>query len=67
MGRTSPLAIGDRLARISSPGKVYVVTALRNKPGFPPHAELQLVGSNGPILLGVSALLDRSLYQRVPS
>lgn len=65
MARTPPIAVGDRFARGGQPDKVCVVTALRDKPGFPPHAELRLQGDSGPILIGVSALLDRSLHQRV--
>ena len=65
MSRTPPIAIGDRFVRVGQPDKVFVVTALRDKPGFPPHVELRLQGDGGPILLGVSALTDRSLYQRV--
>lgn len=65
MSRTSPVAIGDRFARTGQPEKVYVVTGLRTKPGEPPHVQLTLEGWSGPILIGVSALTDRSLYQRV--
>jgi len=65
MSRTPPIAIGEHFARTGQPEKLYVVVALKEKPGFPLHVELQPVGGSGPILLGVSALLDRSLYQRV--
>lgn len=65
MARTIPVAVGDRFARVGQPQKVYVVTALKEKPGFPPHVELRLHKDSGPILIGVSALTDRILYQRV--
>ena len=66
MSRTPPIVVGDHFARVGQPEKVYVVTSLRDKLGFPPHAELRLQGYAGPILIGVSALTDRRLYQRVP-
>lgn len=65
MSRTPPLAVGDRFARTGQPEKVYVVTGIRTKPGEPPHAQLALEGGGGQILIGVSALTDRSLYQRM--
>lgn len=65
MTRTTPVAVGDRFARTGQPEKVYVVTALKEKPGFPSHAELRLHNDSGHILIGVSALTDRTLYQRV--
>lgn len=65
MARTTLVADGDRFARVGPPEKVYVVTALKEKPGFPAHAELRLHKDSGPILIGVSALTDRILYQRV--
>jgi hypothetical protein len=63
----SPVAIGDRFARVGQLEKVYGVTEIRAKPGFPPHAELKLDTGGGSILIGVSALTDRRLYQRVLS
>jgi hypothetical protein len=65
MSRSPTVAVGDRYARIGQPDKVYVVTGLRTKPGEPPHVQLALEGGGGPILIGVSALTDRSLYQRM--
>lgn len=65
MSRASSVAIGDRFARTGQPDKVYVVTGIRAKPGEPPHAQLALEGGGGPILIGVSVLSDRGLYQRV--
>ena len=65
MSRTPPVAIGDRFARTGQPEKVYIVTGIRSKPGYPPHANLRLEGGDSPILIGVSALTDRGLYQRV--
>ncbi len=66
MSRSTSVAIGDRFARIGQPEKVYVVTGIRTRPGFPQHADMRLEGGGGPLLIGVSALVDRSLYQRVP-
>lgn len=65
MARNTLVAVGDRFVRAGQPQKVYVVTGLREKPGFPPHAELRLHKDSEPILIGVSALMDRILYQRV--
>ncbi len=65
MSRKSPITMGDQFVRVDQPEKIYVVTGLRTKPGFPPHAELQILGGAGPILIGVPALIDLGLYQRV--
>lgn len=65
MSRTLPFTVSDRFAGVDRPDEVFVVTGLGDKPGLPPLAGRQLGGSGGPTLLGVSALLDRSL--RVPS
>ncbi|WP_448190209.1 hypothetical protein [Azospirillum sp. sgz301742] len=65
MARTPTVAIGDRFTRTGQLEKVYVVTGIRTKPGEPSHAQLALEGGGGPILIGLSALTDRSLYQRV--
>ncbi|MBY0396917.1 MAG: hypothetical protein K2X91_10680 [Thermoleophilia bacterium] len=65
MSRNPSVAVGDRFARTGQPDKVYVVTGLRIRPGEPPHANLTLEGGGGPILIGVSVLSDRTLYQRV--
>lgn len=65
MSRTRPIALGDRFIRVGQPEKIYVVAGIRTRPGEPPHANLELEGGGGPMLIGVSALTDRSLYQRV--
>lgn len=65
MSRSHSVTIGDRFSRTGQPEKIYVVTGIRAKPGEPPHAQLTLEGGGGPLLIGVSVLSDRSLYQRV--
>jgi hypothetical protein len=67
MSRSISVAVGDRFSRIGQPEKVYIVTGIRARPGFPEHADMKLEGGGGSILIGVSALIDRSLYQRVKS
>lgn len=41
MARTTLVAVGDSFARVGQPQRAYVVTALKEKPSFPPHAELR--------------------------
>jgi hypothetical protein len=65
MSRSTSVAVGDRFSRIGQPEKVYVVTGIRVRPGFPQHADMKLEDGGSPILIGVSALVDRSMYQRV--
>lgn len=64
MSRKQAIDVGDHFIRVGHPDKVYTVTAIRIKPGFPDHAELKR-DDGGVLLIGISALIDRHLYQRV--
>ncbi|MBP2233439.1 hypothetical protein J2847_006777 [Azospirillum agricola] len=61
------VAIGDRYARADTPRHSYVVVALVDKPGHPPHARLQAEGGSpyDEILVGVGALRDSSAWRRL--
>ncbi len=59
--------MGERFARASTPGHVYVVVALVEKPGHPLHVRLAAEGGVpvDEILVGASALLDPAIWLRV--
>lgn len=67
MARKRQVAEGERYARASTPGHVYVVIALVDKPGHPQH--VRLVAEKGvsadEILVGASALLDTTIWRRI--
>ena len=67
MARKRAVTMGERFARASTPGHVYVVVALVEKPGHPQH--VRLVAEEGvsadEILVGASALLDPTIWLRV--
>lgn len=67
MARKRPITEGERFARASTPGHVYVVTALVDKPGHLPHVRLSAEGgvAADEILVSASALLDPTLWRRI--
>lgn len=67
MARKRQISEGERFARATTPGHVYVVVAVVEKPGHPPH--IRLIAEEGvtkdEILVGASALLDPNLWLRL--
>lgn len=64
--RETPVAIGDRFIRTGQPHRVLVVVAFDQRTGLPPHARLRIEDSDEPdLIIGLSALNDRSLYHRL--
>lgn len=60
------IEVGDRFARVSTPHHVYVVTALVDKPGQPPHVRLQDESRpQDEVLVGVYALLNRDMWRHI--
>ena len=58
--------IGDCFVKPETPRTVWVVQRIVDHPGLPLHARLKsrgLLSRN--IVLSVSALVDRSMYQRI--
>jgi len=64
MIRKRQVAVGDRFARVDTPRHVYVVVALVDKAGHPPHARLQAEEGTpyDEVLVGVTALLDPTVW-----
>ncbi|MCW2239060.1 hypothetical protein [Azospirillum canadense] len=60
--------MGDRFTRAAGSSKVYVVTALVDKPGLLPHACLLLEDGmpSDELLVSVEALGDRKHWRPVP-
>ncbi|MCW2242515.1 hypothetical protein [Azospirillum canadense] len=60
--------VGDRFTRTAGSPKIYVVTALVDKPGHLPHARLLLEGGmpTDELLVSVDALGDRKHWRPVP-
>jgi len=67
MTRRHRIAVGDRYARSDTPRHSYVVVALVDKPGHPPHARLQAEDGTpyDEVLVGVSALTDPTAWRRL--
>lgn len=61
------VAVGDRYARTGTPRHSYVVVALVDKRGHPPHARLQAEGGSpyDEVLVGVLALGDPAAWRRL--
>ena len=58
--------IGDCFVKPETPGTVWVVQQIVDHSGLPLHARLKSRGRlDRSIVLSVSALVDRSLYQRI--
>ena len=58
--------IGDCFVKPGAPGTVWVVQRIVNYSGLPLHAILKSRGRlNREIVLSVSALVDRRMYQRI--
>ncbi|MCW2241784.1 hypothetical protein [Azospirillum canadense] len=67
MARAS-VQVGDRFTRAAGSPKIYVVTALVDKPGQLPHARLLLEDGlpSDELLVSVDALGDRKHWRPVP-
>ncbi len=64
--RQKVIEIGDRFIRTGQPHRVLVVTAFDQRTGLPPHARLRVEDGNAEeLIIGLSALADTTLYQRV--
>ncbi|WP_448189043.1 hypothetical protein [Azospirillum sp. sgz301742] len=64
--RQKPIAVGDRFIRTGQPHRVLVVVAFDQRTGLPPHARLRVEGGGTEeLIIGLSALTDASLYQRI--
>ena len=64
--RTGQVSVGDRFTKNGAyPRIVYVVGAVVDSYGCPPHVRLVAGGQNDSILMSVSALLDDHFWVRV--
>ena len=59
------IAVGDRFCRPTTPRHVFVVAALVDHPGRPPHARLRAEGGPDELLVGTYALTDPEVWRRV--
>lgn len=65
LARRFKVTVGDRFAKAGQPGQVYEVINMVERPGFPQHVQLRLIGSSGaPLLMSASALTDPHFYVR---
>jgi hypothetical protein len=64
--RKHSIEIGDCFVKPETPGTVWVVQQIVDQPGLPLHARLKSRGRlDRKIVLSVSALVDRRMYQRI--
>ena len=64
-GSANSAQVGDRFKRSGHSRKIYVVEQLIERGKHPRHARLIALESQESIVVGVSALLDGRLFQRV--
>jgi hypothetical protein len=69
MKSASNVAMGDRFVRADGSRTIYVVAALVDPPGLPPHVRLRPEDNiyATAFLMSVSALADSHFYRRAPA
>lgn len=65
-GRPAGVSVGDRFTKVGQPSRVFIVMALDERPGRPPHAFVSAAPNGGDRrLIAVSALTDPNLFKRL--
>lgn len=65
-GRSARVSVGDRFVKVGQSSRVFMVVALDERPGRPPHAFVSAAPGGGVrLLIAVSALTDPDLFRRL--
>ncbi|CAO3414328.1 hypothetical protein [Azospirillum doebereinerae] len=64
--RSASVSVGDRFTKVGQPSRVFIVMALDERPGRPPHAFVSAAPNGGDRrLIAVSALTDPALFRKL--